>query len=258
MTSEPDATYEQLADFSGQEPTLIEGLPGHGLVASIAVDLLNDQLDLTHCGNITSDAFPPVATFDEGMVQDLVRVYGCGDPSVMTLQSDLTIPENAYEALSQCVIEDIAGEIGQAIFLAAAPASSEEQLGSVTGIATTEDVKAQLEAADIPIADERGVVGGVTGALVRACYQADVPAALLVVRAHPQLPDPGSAKAVIETALEPLVDFDVDTTPLDEQAEEIQQRMKQVASQFQQAQRATAQGGEEEQSFRSKGSGMYQ
>ncbi|MFC3957835.1 proteasome assembly chaperone family protein [Halovivax cerinus] len=257
MSSNPSAAYEQLADFSGQEPTLIEGLPGHGLVASIAVDLLNDQLDLSHCGNITSEAFPPVATFDEGLVQDLVRVYGCGEPSVMTLQSDLTIPESAYEPLSECVIEDVANEIGKAIFIAAAPASSEAQLGSVTGIATTDAIRDELEAADIPVADERGVVGGVTGALVRACYQADVPAALLVVRAHPQLPDPGSAKAVIENALEPLVDFEVDTTPLDEQAEEIQQRMKQVASQFQQAQRK-GQGGDEEQSFRSKGSGMYQ
>ncbi|WP_247729594.1 proteasome assembly chaperone family protein [Halovivax limisalsi] len=258
MASDPSTSYERLAEMTSEEPTLIEGLPGHGLVASIAVDLLNDQLDLSHCGNITSEAFPPVATFDDGLVQDLVRVYGCADPAVMTLQSDLTIPERAYEPLSRCVIEDIAGDIGRAIFLAAAPASSEEQLGQVTGIATTEDVRADLEAADIPIGDERGVVGGVTGALVRECYQADVPAALLVVRAHPRLPDPGSAKAVIENALEPLVEFEVDTTPLDEQAEEIQQRMQQVASQFQQAQQEGARGGDEEQSFRSKGSGMYQ
>ncbi len=255
--SRPTTTYEQLADLGAEEPTLIEGLPGHGLVASIAVDLLNDQLDLSHCGNIASEAFPPVATFDDGLVQDLVRVYGCGEPSVMTLQSDLTIPEQAYEPLSQCVIEDIATELERAIFIAAAPASSEEQLGSVTGIATTEGIREELEAADIQLADERGVVGGVTGALVRQCYQDGVPAALLVVRAHPQLPDPRAAKAVVENALEPLVDFQVDTGPLDEQAEEIQQRMQQVASQFQQAQRAAGEGGDDG-GFRSEGSGMYQ
>lgn len=258
MSSEPTASYEQLASMGSEEPTLVEGLPGHGLVASIAVDLLNDQLDLTHCGNITSEAFPPVATFDDGLVQDLVRVYGCGSPAVMTLQSDLTIPEQAYEPLSRVVIEEVAEEIHRAIFVAAAPASSEDELGQVTGIATTQEVRDELEAADIPIADERGVVGGVTGALVRQCYQADVPASLLVVRAHPQLPDPRAAKSVVENALEPLVDFDVDTSPLDEQAEEIQQRMKQVARQFQQAQRAADKGGEEESGFRSKGSGMYQ
>ncbi|WP_254863866.1 proteasome assembly chaperone family protein [Halovivax gelatinilyticus] len=257
MVSESTATYERLAPLDAEDATLIEGLPGHGLVASIVVDLLKDQLDLAHCGNITSDAFPPVTTFDDGLVQDLVRVYGCGHPAVMTLQSDLTVPERAFEPLSRCVIDEVADDLRRAIFIAAAPATSEEQLGSVTGIATTEAVRDELDAADIPIADEHGVVGGVTGALVRGCYQADVPAALLVVRSHPQLPDPRSAKAVIENALEPLVEFEVDTTPLDEQAEEIQQRMQQIASQFQQAQQAAG-GGEGDRSFRSQGSGMYQ
>jgi len=251
----PTTNYETLTEISTDRTTLIEGLPGHGLVASITVDLLADQLDLDHCGNITSDSFPPVTTFADGLVRDLVRVYGCGHPAVMTLQSDLRIPESAYESLGQVVIEDVAPGIEQAIFLAAAPARSESQLGEVTAIATTEAVKAELEAADVPIADERGVVGGVTGALVRQCYQADVPAALLVVKAHPQLPDPRAAKAVIETALEPLVEFDVDTTPLDEQADEIQGRMEQVAAQF----AATQDGDDAEgEGFRPAGSGMYQ
>ena len=57
---------------------------------------------------------------------------------------------------------------------------------------------------------------------------------LLIVRAHPYLPDPKAAKSVTETALEPLVDFDIDTTALDEQAEEIQQQMQQIAQQYQQ------------------------
>ncbi|WP_290812322.1 proteasome assembly chaperone family protein [Halovivax sp.] len=251
----PSTSFEQLAEVSADSPTLIEGLPGHGLVASIAVDLLRDQLDLGHCGNITSEAFPPVVTFDDGLVRDLVRVYGCGHPAVMTLESDMAIPQRAFEPLGRCVIEEVAGEIGRAIFIAGAPAQSEEALGEVSAVATTEAIRDELREADVPIADQRGLVGGVTGALVRQCYQDDVPAALLVVKAHPQLPDPQAAKAVVETALEPLVDFEVDTTPLDEKAEEIQQRMEQIASQYQEQ---VQQAGDEGGGFRSKGSGMYQ
>ena len=249
----PSTSYEQLVEVDADSPTLIEGLPGHGLVASIAVDLLRDQLELGHCGNITSEAFPPVVTFDEGLVQDLVRVYGCGHPAVMTLESDMAMPQPAFEPLSRCVIDEVADEIGRAIFIAGAPAQSEQQLGEVRAVATTEAIRDELREADVPIADQRGLVGGVTGALVRRCYQEDVPAALLVVKAHPQLPDPRAAKAVVETALEPLVEFDVDTTPLDEKADEIQQQLEQVASQYQQSQQA-----EEGAGFRSEGSGMYQ
>ncbi len=234
------------------EPTLIEGLPGHGLVASIAVDQITTQLGLDHYANIQSNDFPPVATFEDGLVQDLVRVYAGDDPPVMTLQSDLALPSDAYRPLSNCILTDLADTYRKAIFLVGAPAESEDQLGTVTGVATTEDVKAQLLDAGVAVADERGVVGGVTGALVRECHRSEIPAALLIVRAHPHLPDPGAARSVIETALEPLVDFDIDTTELEERAEEIQQQLRQVAQQYQQM------SAEREETAEPRAMGMYQ
>lgn len=247
------ASFEQLCDVEADSPTLIEGLPGHGLVASIAVDQLTAQLGLTHCGNIASEEFPPVVTYQDGLVQDLVRVYAGSDPAVMTLQSDLALPPSSFEALSRCVLEELAEDFDRAIFLAGAPAESEDQLGDVTGVATTEAIKADLEDAGIEIPDEPGLVGGITGALVRRCYQHDVSAALLIVRAHPFLPDPRAAQSVIENALEPLVDFEVDTTELEEQADEIQQRMHQVAEQYQQM--AEEQGAQQQQP---PSTGMFQ
>ena len=228
------ASFQQVTQVDADSPTLIEGLPGHGLVAAIAVDQITKQLNLTHMGNIVSDAFPPVVTFEDGLVQDLVRVYGAAEPAVMALESDLALPHEAFEPLSKCVIEDLADEFSRAIFLAGAPAETEDELGKVTGVATTEAIKSDLVQAGITIAEDLGLVGGVTGALVRECYQADVPAGLLIVRSHPFLPDPKAAKSVIETALEPLVEFDIDTTELDEQSKEIQRRMQQIAEQYQQ------------------------
>lgn len=236
MAETAAASFHRSADLEAESPTLIEGLPGHGLVASIAVDQISDQLGLEEYGTIRSDAFPPVASFTDGLVQDTVRVYGGTEPDIMTLQSDVPIPEDAFGELSRCVLEDLVDEFGRAIFLAGAPAQSEDQRGDVVGVATTEDQKAALEDAGIELAAESGAVSGVTGALINACYQADVPAALLLVRADPRLPDPAAARSVIETALEPLVEFDIDTTELREQAEEIQRRKQQVAQQLQQAQ----------------------
>jgi len=67
------ASFEQVAQVPADSPTLIERLSGHGLVASIAVDQVTTQLALEHCGNITADEFPPVVTFEDGLVQDRVR-----------------------------------------------------------------------------------------------------------------------------------------------------------------------------------------
>jgi len=234
MSSPAPATYEPLTELQATAPTLIEGLPGIGLVASIAVDQITRQLDLEHHGNITSDEFPPVVTFQHGMVRDLVRVYAGTDPDVLTLQSDLSLPPYSFEPLARCLIEDVADEFSRAIFIAGVPAESESHIGEVAGVGTTEAMCEELEAAGIELADDPGLVGGITGAIVKECYHADVPAIVLLVRAHPYLPDPAAARKLIETALEPLVDFSIDTAELQAEADKIQQQLQQLAQQYQQ------------------------
>ncbi|MFB6171200.1 MAG: proteasome assembly chaperone family protein [Haloarculaceae archaeon] len=249
---DPSARFEEQTEITAERPTLIEGLPGLGLVASIAVDQITTQLGLEQHGTIISDEFPPVASFEDGRVRDAVRVYAGEDPPVMTLQSDVPIPPDAIDALSRCVLQDLSSEFERAVFLAGAPAESQEQVGDVVGVATTADQETALTDAGITLADGSGVIGGVTGALLADCYHESIPAAVLVVRSNPYIPDPAAARAVIEDALEPLVEFDIDTQELLEQAEEIQQRKQQIAKQLQQYQE---QQGQQQQTSMP---GMYQ
>jgi len=251
--AQPSVTFDRLTELEATAPTLIEGLPGHGLVAAIAVDQITRQLELAHHGNVVSEDFPPVTSFVDGRVRDLVRVYARDDPPVMTLQSDVALPGYSFQSLSRCVLEDLAPEFERAIFLAGSPAESEEEIGDVFGVATTDAVEEQLLSANVELARGLGLVGGVTGALVTACYHADVPAAVLVVKANPFLPDPAAARSVIENALEPLVHFDIDTTELEEQADQIRQQMEQIARHYQQM--AQARGPEVEEP---SGPTMYQ
>lgn len=236
MTTTQSTRYEERRALAVEAPTLVEGLPGLGMVASIAVDQITTQLDLEQHGRIASDDLPPVASFSDGRVRDPVRVYAGDDPAVMTLQSDVPVPPRAIESLSECIMTDVADEFDRAVLLAGAPAESEDEIGDVIGVATTDRLEDALVAADIELADGTGIVGGVTGALLAACYESDVPAAVLVVRSNPYIPDPAAARAVIEDALEPLVDFDVDTEELLEQAEEIQAQKRRIAEQLQQYQ----------------------
>jgi uncharacterized protein len=219
-----------------ESPTLIEGLPGHGMVASIAVDRITDQLGLEHHGSVHSEHLPAVTTFEDGRVRDLVRVYGGADPRLLTLQSDVPIPAEAFDPLAECILSDLVDSFGRAVFLAGVPAGDEDDRGSVSGIATTDALEADLRAAGIALAEGTGIVGGVTGALAQACYHAEVPAAILIARANPYFPDPAAAKALIEEALEPLVDFEVATAELEEQAAEIRTGKRRIAQQLKQQQ----------------------
>lgn len=229
-------TFDRRTDFEGASPTLVEGLPGHGLVASIVAEQLIDQLELDVYGRIRSEAFPPVTTFENGRVRDPVRVYAGTDPDVLALHSGLPIPGDAYRPVSRCVLEELADEFDRAIFVAGTAAESDAETGEVTGIATTADLADELDAAGVELADGFGTVGGVTGALMKECFHADVPAVALMVTANPFMPDPSSARTVIETALEPLTDFGIDASALSGKEEQIRQHKRQIAEQLRQSQ----------------------
>jgi uncharacterized protein len=245
------ARFVRETDIEADSPTLIEGLPGLGMVASIAVDQITNQLELEFHGSIQSEEFPHVAAFSEGRVRDAVRVYASGDPAVMTLQSDVPIPQRAVRPLSRCVHQELAAEFDKAVFLAGAPADSEAGVGSVVGVATDDRMRSELSDVGIELAEDPGLIGGVTGGLVADCYHDDVPAAVLVVQCDPRLPDPDAAQSVIENAIEPLVEFDIDTTELEKQAQKIQEQKQQVARQLREMQQH-----QQEETVQSRG--MYQ
>ena len=230
--TDSSARFERRAESVAESPTLIVGMPENGVVGSIAINQITEQLNLELEGNVVSESFPPGTTFGEGRVRDLVRVYASGDPSVVIPHCDIALPAYAGADLAACVVNDLAAEFERAIVLAGVPAQTEEQVGEVTGVVTSEEAEKDVRAAGIPLEPNVGFIGGTSGAIVNECYHANVPTIALVVKAHPYLPDPEAAQAVIEKALEPLVDFDVETRELEEQADDIRRQMEQVAQHY--------------------------
>ena len=234
--TDANARFERRTEVTAESPTLIVGMPENGVVGSIAVDQITEQLELEHKGNVVSETFPPVATFGDGWVRDLVRVYAGTDPDVVIPHCDIALPMEANADLAACVVNDLAADFGRAIVLAAVPAATEEQIGEVTGVVTSEEAANELRDVGVPLDSSAGFIGGASGAVLNDCYHASIPTIALIVKAHPFLPDPEAARAVIEKALEPLVDFDIDTQRLDEQADQIRSQMEQIAQHFERLQ----------------------
>lgn len=245
------ARFERRGELSAESPTLIVGMPENGVVGSIAVNQIKRQLDLKLEGNIVSESFPPVSTFGEGHVRDLVRVYTGTDPPVVVPLCDIALPPYAHADLAACIVHNLAEDFERAIVLTGVPAQNEDQIGEVSCIVTGDAAMAEAEDAGIPLESSVGFIGGTSGAVVNDCYHADIPTIALLVKAHPYLPDPEAAQAVIEKALEPLVSFDIDTQELQEDADDIRRQMEQVAEHFERLQK----GGE---SPVAEGPSMYQ
>ncbi len=228
--------YAEHGDLPTDGLTLVEGLPGHGLVASIAVEEIVDQLGLSHVGSVESAAHFPVLSYEDGGVRDPVRVYARDSTSVVGLVSDTAVPPAAFADLGRTLVDALADSLSLAVFLVEVPTVGPPGETVVSAVGSTPALRSSFEDAAVPVEADAGLIVGPTGALASAFYHAGVPTAVLLVKTDvdPFVPDPLGAKALIDDALEPLVDFSIDTAPLAERAESIRENYQRTAAQFRQ------------------------
>ncbi|MCX6692219.1 MAG: PAC2 family protein, partial [Methanoregula sp.] len=61
------------------DTSVLVGFPGSGLVGSIALHYMVDQLEFELIGTMTSKFFPPLAMMNKGVINDPVRMYAKND-----------------------------------------------------------------------------------------------------------------------------------------------------------------------------------
>ena len=235
-TSDETTSFRPMNGPDVEEATLIDGLPGYGMVACIAVRQIIEQLDLDQYGSIVSAEHFPVLSYENGRLRNPVRLYANPEPQIVTLQSDIAISLQAFAPLSRTVVDALESRIERAIFLVEIPASVPEDVGSISGAASTGELEQTLTDAGIPLEEEDGLIIGPTGAVANQFFQADIPTAVLFVGTATDLftPDPDAARVLIEDALNPIVEFDIDTTELEEQSGMIQRELQDMAHQVKQ------------------------
>jgi uncharacterized protein len=233
-------------DIELDAPTLVEGLPGVGLVGKLAADHLVDAFDMVHYGTARCEGLPEIAVYSEGDpdVRSPVRVYADTERDLLVLQSDAPVSPEAAESFAGCIVDWFRGNDVTPLFLSGMP-SERDGTPSLYGIATG-DGAGLLEEADVPAPTESGAITGPTGALVHEAQRVGLTSVGLVVEADPQFPDPEAAGALLDAGIAPLTGADVDTADLAEQAEEIRQTKAQLAQRMQG-------GGEESTSARPLG-----
>ena len=236
-------------DVELDSPTMIEGLPGVGLVGKIAADHLVDALDMTHYASCRCDGLPEVAVFgeDDSTYQPPVRVYADEDRDLLALQSDVPVSPNAADEFATCLTGWLGEQDATPLCVSGLPAEK-DGVPNLYGVANG-GATAVLDEHDIASPAESGVISGPTGALLYEADRTDLDAVGLVVEANRNFPDPEAARVVLLEGLGPIADVEVDTEHLVEQAEEISQARENLAKQMQES---------DDESSKAQPLGMYQ
>lgn len=227
-------TVHQPVEFT--HPTLIEGFPGVGLVGKIATEHLIETFDMTHHATVRCENLPRIGIYHNGdrTVKPPVRLYADPEHELFALQSDVPVPKSAAASMTDCVTGWLEEKNVTPVYLSGYPEDNRSVPPDLFGIATG-DAGEQLDNIDAKSPPEDGAVGGPTGALLSEAAARRMDAIGLIVETNPQFPDPEAARALIESGIEPLLDFDVPVSALVEQAEKIRNQREALAKQLEAA-----------------------
>ncbi|MES3516970.1 MAG: PAC2 family protein [Natronomonas sp.] len=220
-------------DATLSEPTLIEGLPGAGLVGKIAADHLVRAFDMEYYAAVHCDGLPRVAVYggNSSDVRPPVRLYADASSDLLVLQSDVPVSPSQAAGFAGCITGWIDEMDALPLYLSGLPeekGDTPEMYGIATGGADR-----LLEEAGIVQPRQDGMISGPTGALLYRAAETNLDAVGLIVQTDPQFPDPEGARALLKHGIEPIAGVEIDTKELIEKAGEIQAAREQLAEQLQ-------------------------
>lgn len=214
------------SDLKGKGSVVMMGFPGSGLVGSIALQYLVDQMDFDHIGDVTSRYFPPMSMMQKGVVNAAVRIYE--KDGYAAFVADIPIhPTICYE-VANGILDWLADyDVKEIVTIAGIITNETEK--RVFGVASDEGAIEKI--ADHTIILPMGSISGIASSLLTECKLRKIPCIGLLGETVNN-PDPRAAVSAIEV-LNQLYSLNLDTAPLLEQAEEIEATMQRLAEEVQ-------------------------
>jgi uncharacterized protein len=208
--------------------SVLIGFPGSGLVGTIALQYMVDQLGFEQIGTMTSKFFPPLAMMNKGVINDPVRIYLKND--IAAIVADIPIhPMICYET-SRDIVTWIEQFHPKEVLTIAGIITNEPEK-RVFGVATTEDALKRIE--DHTLLLPIGSISGIASSLLTECKARGIPGYGLLGETV-NAPDPRASAATIEV-LNKLYNLGLDMQPLIDQAVEIEQSMQKISDEVQQS-----------------------
>ncbi|MEM1657438.1 MAG: PAC2 family protein [Candidatus Jordarchaeales archaeon] len=208
-----------------EHPKVIIGLPDVGLVGVILVNHMIQTMNMKEVGYVESDLFPPIMILHKGKPHHPLRIYQKDD--LLLFVSEIAIPPIAIYDTSREICEWVKlKEASLVLPIGGTPVPNRMMIDKpkVFAIPVGDDVRKIAEKFGIEIFEE-GMIVGPYARIIAECEKYKIPCLTLLSQSYPNYPDPGAAAAAAEV-LSKVINIGIDVTPLEEQAEEIRLRMR--------------------------------
>jgi uncharacterized protein len=226
----PEVEIVDVKERDLKEPLVISGFVGAGLVGSIAVDHIINQLKMEEIAYVRSKHLPPAAVFVGGRLRHPFRIYVSQKDDLCAIICEIPLRYEGLYSISSAIL-DWAKEKGakEIVVLEGVPVPGlpkERKAFCVTELGKCEIFKEKgIDTLG------KGVIAGMAGAILNECLMREIEGTALLTPTISFMPDPEGAATLIE-ALNKSHGLGIDTSELLVRAKEIREKLKEIAEHY--------------------------
>jgi len=206
----------------------IEGLPGVGLVGTIATSYIVQKLGLEMVGYVYSPYFPPIIAIHKFAPTYPMRLYYSKKENMFALLSEFVVPTPLVNELADLIFDFAKkNNIEKIISLGSITIKGEQDtVYSITSLES--DLKKLAKIKSVELIKE-GATTGVTAMLLAKGKINNFPVISLLAEAKSEYIDPGAASMVVKV-LNKIIPPNIDTKTLEREAKELEETTQKIVS----------------------------
>ncbi len=225
-----------------ENPTIIVGFPGFGLIGPITTEFLMNHLDVETIGGFEFEELSPTVAVHEGELINPMSLNYCEENNLIIIHTILSVKGHGWKVADEVIdlLDELNGE--EIISLEGVNSFSSEEDLETFYFNNFEEEKS-FETEDVEQLEE-SVVMGPSAALLLKCSKVSC----FFAETHTKLPDSKASASVVK-ALDQYLGLDIDYSPLLEQAEEFEKKLKSLIEQSKKAKQAKQEADEKQMSY---------
>ena len=236
-------------ELNAEGALVVTCFPSAGFVSSIVAHYLVDRLGLTFVGGARGAGLPPVCLVQEGKPLPPLRFYA-GEPichmdrcdKVVLIASEIQVNADLTLSLADSILDWVEASGASQVMMIDSFSHGPDQAHSIfdddesdesmLGIGSTDSAHETLEQLGVSKL-KHGVVGGMSGVMLGECRRRRIDAMAILAEsggdlANGAIPDARAAARIIERLDGLLPAIKLDTEPLLEEAQRIEEQIREM------------------------------
>ncbi|NJK77662.1 MAG: proteasome assembly chaperone family protein [Nanoarchaeota archaeon] len=224
----PEAEVFEIKKVELNSPIIFAGFVGAGLVGSLSVSHIIEDLKMEEIGLMRSRYLPPSTVFMKGRLRHPFRFYANKEGTICAIICEITLRMEGLYSLVSAVL-DWAEKKGSKEIVILDGIPSEEH-DNKAYCAAKEDLIRMMADKDISMIPQ-GFITGIPGGILNECIIRKIQGITLLAKANKTSPDPEAASTLIE-ALNRFYDMKIDTTNLEKEKERIHSEFRELSQKY--------------------------